>query len=78
VNFPLSLVIELVIAAVGLVDVGVVGIIGVEDGRAEVYARTEEMLKYALSYRGLPGPTTQSWYCITSVEHYTSNTMFGC
>lgn len=38
VNFPLSLVIELVVAAVGLVDV--VGVIGVEDGRAEVYART--------------------------------------
>jgi hypothetical protein len=52
----------------GVADVGVGSDADVEveaGGLGVVYARTYEISKYALSYFGLPGPTTLSLYCCT-------------
>lgn len=47
-----------------MLDVVVVGVdVDMAGGPGVVYARTYDISKYALSYFGLPGPTTLSLYC---------------
>jgi hypothetical protein len=59
---PASVIVDVVVAEPELVvDVEVAA--EVAGGPGVVYARTYDTSKYALSYLGLPGPTTLSLYC---------------
>ena len=59
---PASVIVDVVVAEPEVV-VDVASAMEVAGGPGVVYARTYDISKYALSYFGLPGPTTLSLYC---------------